>query len=154
MAVPTVYGSSRVRDCIWAIAAAIYISLTHCAGLESNPRLCSNPSHCSWVLNPLHHSRNSCFFNFLIFWSFVFLGPHLQHMEIPRLGVNWNCSYRPMPQPQQCGIQATCVTYIIAHWNAGSLTHWERPGMESTSSWILLGLVNHWAMMGTPCFVF
>ena len=27
------------------------------------------------------------FFFFFFFWSFVFLGPHLQHMEGPRLGV-------------------------------------------------------------------
>ena len=27
------------------------------------------------------------FFFFLVFWLFGFLGPHLLHMEVPRLGV-------------------------------------------------------------------
>ena len=34
--------------------------------------------------------------------------------------------------------------------NAGSLTYWVRPGIEPTSSCILVGFVNHWAMKGTP----
>ena len=36
-------------------------------------------------------------------WSF-FLGPHLQHKEIPRLGSNQSCSCWPTPQSQQCQI--------------------------------------------------
>ena len=32
------------------------------------------------------------------------------------------------------------VTYTAAHSNAGSLTHWGRPGIELASSWILVGL--------------
>ena len=54
------------------------------------------------------------------------------------------------PQPQQSGIQATFVTYTTAHGNTGSLTQWERPGIEPTSSWILVGFVNRWVMKGTP----
>ena len=30
----------------------------------------------------------------------------------------------------------------IAHGNSGSLTHWVRPGIESTCSWILIGFVS------------
>ena len=37
-----------------------------------------------------------------------------------------------------------------AHGNAGFLTYWARPGMESTSSWILVRFINLWAMRGTP----
>ena len=37
-------------------------SLRKFPGQGSNPRLCSNLSHCSQILNPLHHSRNSLFF--------------------------------------------------------------------------------------------
>ena len=54
----------------------------------------------------------------------------------------------------QLGIQATSVTYITAHGNAGSLTHWARPGMAPTSSWILVRYVNHLATMGTPALLF
>ena len=41
------------------------------------------------ILNPLHHSGNSpkCFLFYFILLSFVLLGLHLQHMEVPRLGV-------------------------------------------------------------------
>ena len=39
-------------------------------------------------------------------------------------------------------IQAESATYTIAHNNAGSLTHWVRPGMEPASSWILVGFVT------------
>ena len=52
--------------------------------------------------------------------------------------------------PQQHGIRATSATYTTANGNTGSLTHWARPGIESVSSWILVGFINHRAMMGTP----
>ena len=62
--------------------------------------------------------------------SFVFLGPHPRHMEVPRLGgpirptaAGLNHSHWPTPQPQQCQILAVPVTYTTAHSNAGSLTH-------------------------------
>ena len=42
------------------------------------------------------------------------------------------------------------MTYITAHSNTRSLTHWARPGIKPASSWILVGLDKHWAMMGTP----
>ena len=74
--------------------------------------------------------------------------PHPQHVEVPRLGSHWSQSFWPIPQPQQCGIQATSVTNTTAHGNAGSLTHWTRLGIRPTSSWILVEFVNHW-MMGT-----
>ena len=86
------------------------------------------------------------FFNFF----FSFLGLHLQHMEVP----NWSCSCWPAPQPQQYGIRALSSNYTTAHRNARSLTHWARPGIEPVSSWILIGIVNHWAMKGTPKLVF
>ena len=46
-----------------------------------------------------------------------------------------------MPQPQKCAIKAMSATYIRDHGNAGSLTHWVRPGIEPTSSWILVRLI-------------
>ena len=56
----------------------------------------------------------------------------------------------PMPQPQQLWIWAASVTYTTAHDNAGSLTHWARPGIRPASLWILVGSINHWATMRTP----
>ena len=47
-----------------------------------------------------------------------------------------------MRQPQQHGIQAASVTYTTAHDKTGSLTHWTKPGIELSSSWILVKFVN------------
>ena len=38
--------------------------------------------------------------------------------------------------------RAASVTYATAHCNAGSLTHWLRPGIESASSWMLVRFVS------------
>ena len=43
-----------------------------------------------------------------------------------------------MPEPQPCQIQAAYATYTTAHGNAGSLTHWVRPGIEPTASRFLV----------------
>ena len=56
----------------------------------------------------------------LLFVLFCFLGPHPQHMEGPRLGVDWSCSSRP--QPQQCRSQVVSFTCTAAHGNTRSLT--------------------------------
>ena len=34
------------------------------------------------------------------------------------------------------------VTYTTAHHNAGPLTHWERPGIEPESLWMLVRFVS------------
>ena len=74
---------------------------------------------------------------------FFFLGPHLWHMEVPRL--NRSYSYKPTPQPQQQKIWPFCrfrsVTYTTAHSNARSLTHWAGSGIQPSSSWILIGFI-------------
>ena len=79
----------------------------------------------------LLRSRTLSFF----FLSFVFLGLHLWHVEVPRLRVK---------------SELKSLAYTIAQDNAGSLTHWARPGMEPSSSWMLVGFVNCWATTGTP----
>ena len=58
---------------------------------------------------------------------------------------NQSCSFWPTPQPQQCRSWAVSMTYTRAHSNAGSLTHWVRPGVELASSWLVLSWVcYHW----------
>ena len=47
-------------------------------------------------------------------------------------------------------IRAVAATLHHSHSNAGSLTHWARPGIQPKSSWILVGFVNHGATTGTP----
>ena len=49
----------------------------------------------------------------------------------------------PQAQPQQCQIRAVSATYTTAHGNAGSLTHWSRPGItEPETSWFPVGFVS------------
>ena len=52
------------------------------------------------------------------------------------------CSCWPMSQPQQCQFWATSANYTPAHSNDGSLTHWEKPGIEPLSSWTLCRALN------------
>ena len=78
-------------------------------------------------------------FQVFLFFVFVFLGPHLWHTEVPRLGVE---------------LELQPLAYTTAHSNARSLTHCVRPGIEPTASWILVRFVNCWAVMRTPIFQF
>ena len=48
------------------------------------------------------------------------------------------------------GIRAVSATSITAHGNVGSFTHWARPGIEPTSSRMLVGFISLWATTGTP----
>ena len=57
-------------------------------------------------------------------------------------------------QPQQLGNQAASATYTTAHSNAGSLTHWARPGIEPASSWILIRLVSTAPQQELPARIF
>ena len=72
--------------------------------------------------------------SFFCFVLLSLLGPHPWHKEVPRLRVKLELYHWPTPQPQQHRIQAIAVTYITAHGNAGSTTHWARPGIEPLSS--------------------
>ena len=76
-----------------------------------------------------------CFLGFfvcLFVCLFCFLGPHVQHMAVPKL--HHSCSTlgsEPMP--------ATCTK---AQGNVRSLTYWSRPGIEPTSSRILVRIIT------------
>ena len=59
-------------------------------------------------------------------------------------------SRRPTPEPQQCQIWATSVTYTDTHGKARSLTHSARPQIEPATSWFLVRFANHCATTGTP----
>ena len=51
-------------------------------------------------------------------------------MEIPRPGVETELQLWSMLWPWQHRIRAISVTYATAYSNAGSQTHWVRPGIE------------------------
>ena len=56
-------------------------------------------------------------------WIFFFLCPHLQHMEVSGLGVEWELQLPAMPRPQQCGNEAVSATSTTACSNARSFIH-------------------------------
>ena len=89
------------------------------------------------------------FFSFLFFFPVFSRAAPTAYGGFQARGSNRSCSRWHMPETQQCGIQATSAKYTTAH-NAGSLTHWARPGIKPAYSWFLVGVVNHWAMTGTP----
>ena len=70
----------------------------------------------------------------LFFWQtqahlceFFFLEPHPRHMEVPRLR-GW--------------IGAVAAGLHHSHSTARYLTHWARPGIKPSSSWILVRLLS------------
>ena len=82
---------------------------------------------------------------FMYLFFFSFLGQHLWHKEFPRLGVELE-----MKLPAYATATATWdLSHIYdldtACSNTRSLTHWERAGIEPTSSWTLVGFLTHWA---------
>ena len=59
-------------------------------------------------------------------------------------------------QPQQLGIWAGSATYTTDHSHARFPTHWMRPGIKRTSSWILVRLIStepQWEL-SEACFKF
>ena len=99
----------------------------HCSGYFWCPG-----TICLYVFSTnMHYLYNFYFLIFIYLFekSFfcVFLGPHLRHMEVPRLGVE---------------SELQLLSYTTAHSNPGSLTHYERPGVESSPSWMLVGFVT------------
>ena len=97
-------------------------------------------------------SRRIVIFTFS-FLSF-FLGPHLWHMEVPRLGVQLELQLpvytiaTATPDPS-----CICDLYhsLLQHW---ILNPWVGLGMESASSWILVRFITHWITTETLTLFF
>ena len=84
-------------------------------------------------------------FNFFFFFFFCFRGPHVQHIEVPRLGVNWSCSCRHTLQQQQGRIYSSQHCWIL-----------NPPSEPQDSTWILMGTIwvhYCWATRGTHEFI-
>ena len=63
-------------------------------------------------------------------------------MEFPRVEGESELLWLATPELQQCQIWAMSATYTTAHGNAGSLTHWVRPGIEPMPSWFLVWFIS------------
>ena len=111
MATPTVYGSSSARDWIqattvtYATAGAMPDPLTIYTGQVLNLHLHCNLSHCSWIFNPLNHSRNSQN-NTVIKWESLKLSFTWGQHEGSKHHTGWlqkgnHLSQKPFPQPPE-----------------------------------------------------
>ena len=73
---------------------------------------------------------------------FVFWGLHVQHMEVPRLGVESELLPSAYTTATATPVWAPSVTYTTAHGNTRSLTHWVRPEIDPATSWFLVGFIS------------
>ena len=84
---------------------------------------------------------HTCFQLFIYYYYYFFVcgifraAPTAYGISQARDWIRGSC----WPTPQKCGIHAISATYATAQGNAGSLTHWARPGIKPMSSWILVG---------------
>ena len=82
------------------------------------------------------------FNRFVSLFVFLFLGPHLWPMEVPRIGVESQLQLPAYTTATAMRAPSNVHDlYTTAHGNAGSLTHWARPGIKPASSWILVRFV-------------
>ena len=63
-------------------------------------------------------------------------------------GTPSSCSSLLSRQPATSAPATPCL--LPRGCNAGSLTHWARPGTKPATSWFLVGFVNHCTTTGTP----
>ena len=87
---------------------------------------------CKMYKNSVHDHQITLWWQYWLFF-FLFMATPLSMWKFLGQGLNWSCSWRPMPQPQH-QIQAASVPYAAARSNAGSLNPWARQGIESASS--------------------
>ena len=92
-----------------------------------------------WRLLCLHHIHP---LRILLFYFWLFRAAPTAYGGSRARGSNRSYSCQPIPQPQQRQIWAASVIYTTAYGNAGSLTHWTRPGIKPTTSCFLVGCVS------------
>ena len=109
---------------------------------------------CSQIGEAMMNKKSSFVLPDLIFFFFCFLGPHIQHMKVPRLGVKLDLqllTYTTAVATQD--LSPTCDLY-----HTGYLTHWAKPEIRPVSLWIPVGFITaepQWelpgAVMNTLC---
>ena len=101
------------------------------------------------VTKPFIHFPHILFtYSFIHSFIYLFLRPHPPHTEVPRPEAESELQVQTYTTGTATQIRAVSATYTTAHGNTGSLTHWARPVVEPTSSWILVRFVNHWTHEG------
>ena len=93
---------------------------------------------CSLLGYGPHFAPNKTFMLFFFF----FLSSHLQHIEVPRLGVKLEqqlMAYTPATAMQD---PSHICNSLHSSRQRHSSTHWGGPGIEPSSSWILLRFIT------------
>ena len=82
-------------------------------------------------------------FLFVCFCLFVFWGLHLRHMEVPRLGVKLELQLPAYARATGLpNLSRIFDLYTTPHGNTRPLSHCARLGMESSTSWFLVGFIS------------
>ena len=63
-------------------------------------------------------------------------------MEVTKLGVESQLQLPAYTAATAARYLSHIWTYTTAYGNAGSWTHWARPGIKSSSSWILVWFIT------------
>ena len=89
--------------------------------------------------------------HFFFFWStFFFRAAPAAYGGSQARGPIWATPVGLQHSHSNAGSEPHLWTYTTAHSNAGSLTHWARPGIQPATSWFPVRFVNRWATMGIP----
>ena len=120
---------------------------------------CSAPIYNCGISNGSQIFPGGNILNFSIFcvFFFAFLGPHMWHMEVPRLGVESELPLLAYTTATAMPDLRVSASYPAAHGNARSLMHGSRPGIKPGSSWIRVAFVSSepcWELLYILFFMF
>ena len=117
--------------------------------LISNPQLWKSESFLSiqccisqllfWLLCFLLSAYFSLFLDFFFFFFLVFSGPPLQHMEVPRLGVELGAT---AASHSHSNARSKPLLRPTSPLTATPDPHWVRPEIEPVSSWLLVRFIS------------
>ena len=79
---------------------------------------------------------------YLFIYYFFFLGPYVQHTEVPRLGVKLELQLPAYATARRTRDPSQVCDIHHSSWQCWSLTHWARPGIKPASLWILVGFIT------------
>ena len=86
----------------------------------------------------------------VMFLFFLFKAAPVPHGSSQPRGQIRAASASPHHSHSRLGSKPVSATYTMAHGNAGSLTHWESPGIKPMSSRVLPGFITCWHTIGFP----
>ena len=160
-ATPTSYGGSQARSPIGAVAAGLChshsntgselsVTYTTAHGNVGSLTHWARPGIRTCVLTDASQIRFHWATTGTSYFIFCFLGPHLQHMELPWLGVELEL------QLLACVTAATtldpsCI-FNLHHssWQCQILNSGSEARIRPASFWILVGFLTCWATTRTP----